>query len=182
MPRGVKKENLPSKICVSCQRPFTWRKKWERCWDEVQTCSKRCNAERKKSGSAASATDTASNDDAAAGDDDDGPRLSARKMAKKAMKAERREKRAGVASASTGRKACDVCDASVNLLVRCRTDETRQWKMVCGSCWTAVSGGVPDGDAAHPHYQYGGLWRNRNPQSGEGLAADDALAAVIGSA
>ena len=28
--RGVKKENLPSKICVVCNRPFTWRKKWER--------------------------------------------------------------------------------------------------------------------------------------------------------
>ena len=27
MPRGVKKENLPSKDCVVCGRPFTWRKK-----------------------------------------------------------------------------------------------------------------------------------------------------------
>lgn len=26
MPRGIKKENLPSKICVTCNRPFTWRK------------------------------------------------------------------------------------------------------------------------------------------------------------
>ena len=24
MPRGVKKENLPQKICVTCNRPFTW--------------------------------------------------------------------------------------------------------------------------------------------------------------
>ena len=48
MPNGVAKENLPSKICVSCGRPFTWRKKWERCWDEVTTCSKRCNAERRQ--------------------------------------------------------------------------------------------------------------------------------------
>ena len=38
MPRGVKKENLPTKTCVVCNRPFTWRKKWERCWDEVLTC------------------------------------------------------------------------------------------------------------------------------------------------
>lgn len=29
--RGVKKENLPTKVCVVCDRPFTWRKKWERC-------------------------------------------------------------------------------------------------------------------------------------------------------
>eukprot|EP00963_Diacronema_lutheri_P007604 scaffold659_cov318-Pavlova_lutheri.AAC.5 len=42
------KQNLPQKICVTCGRPFTWRKKWERCWDEVSTCSKRCNAERRK--------------------------------------------------------------------------------------------------------------------------------------
>jgi hypothetical protein len=47
MPNGVKKENLPSKMCVTCNRPFTWRKKWERCWDEVSTCSKGCNAKRR---------------------------------------------------------------------------------------------------------------------------------------
>eukprot|EP00526_Cylindrotheca_closterium_P019535 CAMPEP_0113636246 /NCGR_PEP_ID=MMETSP0017_2-20120614/18920_1 /TAXON_ID=2856 /ORGANISM="Cylindrotheca closterium" /LENGTH=232 /DNA_ID=CAMNT_0000547113 /DNA_START=311 /DNA_END=1006 /DNA_ORIENTATION=+ /assembly_acc=CAM_ASM_000147 len=47
MPRGVKKENLPSKVCVVCGRPFTWRKKWERVWDEVTTCSKSCNHKRR---------------------------------------------------------------------------------------------------------------------------------------
>jgi len=47
MPRGVKKENLPSKICVKCARPFTWRKKWEKCWEEVKFCSKRCRGEYK---------------------------------------------------------------------------------------------------------------------------------------
>ncbi|MGB0393050.1 MAG: DUF2256 domain-containing protein [Flavobacteriaceae bacterium] len=40
--RGVKKEHLPQKICPSCQRPFTWRKKWERDWDKVKYCSKKC--------------------------------------------------------------------------------------------------------------------------------------------
>jgi hypothetical protein len=50
MPRGVKKENLPTKTCVVCNRPFTWRKKWERCWDEVTTCSKGCNARRRGHG------------------------------------------------------------------------------------------------------------------------------------
>lgn len=49
MPRGMKKENLPIKMCVTCQRPFNWRKKWERCWDEVTTCSKSCNNKRKNS-------------------------------------------------------------------------------------------------------------------------------------
>jgi hypothetical protein len=37
-----KKGELPTKICVVCQRPFAWRKKWERCWDEVRYCSERC--------------------------------------------------------------------------------------------------------------------------------------------
>ena len=45
--KKVNKENLPSKICVVCGRPFTWRKKWERCWDEVTCCSKSCNAKRR---------------------------------------------------------------------------------------------------------------------------------------
>jgi hypothetical protein len=40
--KGVKKQNLPSKTCVTCGRPFTWRKKWERVWDEVKFCSDRC--------------------------------------------------------------------------------------------------------------------------------------------
>lgn len=45
--RGVAKGNLPQKDCVVCGRPFTWRKKWERSWDEVTCCSKKCNAERR---------------------------------------------------------------------------------------------------------------------------------------
>mmetsp|Transcript_46507 Transcript_46507/g.68745 ORF Transcript_46507/g.68745 Transcript_46507/m.68745 type:complete len:113 (-) Transcript_46507:69-407(-) len=43
----IKKTDLPEKICVVCGRPFTWRKKWERCWDEVTCCSKSCNAKRR---------------------------------------------------------------------------------------------------------------------------------------
>ncbi|MBL6902753.1 MAG: DUF2256 domain-containing protein [SAR86 cluster bacterium] len=37
-----KKINLPSKICLACKKPFVWRKKWERSWDEVKYCSKKC--------------------------------------------------------------------------------------------------------------------------------------------
>jgi hypothetical protein len=48
MPRGVLKQNLPSKVCETCLRPFTWRKVWEDCWDEVKCCSDRCKNERKK--------------------------------------------------------------------------------------------------------------------------------------
>jgi len=39
----VAKANLPSKMCIVCARPFTWRKLWERSWDTRDTCSKRCN-------------------------------------------------------------------------------------------------------------------------------------------
>ncbi|MBS0185895.1 MAG: DUF2256 domain-containing protein [Proteobacteria bacterium] len=42
MPKGVKKNHLPEKICVVCQRAFTWRKKWEKVWDDVKYCSKKC--------------------------------------------------------------------------------------------------------------------------------------------
>ena len=41
------KINLPEKICINCNRPFTWRKKWERSWDEVTLCSKKCKGEYK---------------------------------------------------------------------------------------------------------------------------------------
>ncbi|KAK9902794.1 hypothetical protein WJX75_006264 [Coccomyxa subellipsoidea] len=34
--RVVAKANLPSKTCLTCNRPFTWRKKWEKCWDDVK--------------------------------------------------------------------------------------------------------------------------------------------------
>lgn len=40
--KQVKKQNLPSKICPVCQKPFTWRKKWEKNWDDVKYCSDRC--------------------------------------------------------------------------------------------------------------------------------------------
>lgn len=43
------KSNLPEKICAVCKRPFSWRKKWERCWDEVKYCSKKCRKELKNS-------------------------------------------------------------------------------------------------------------------------------------
>ncbi|MDX5340679.1 MAG: DUF2256 domain-containing protein [Cyclobacteriaceae bacterium] len=44
----MKKQHLPSKTCLVCQRPFTWRKKWERSWEEVKYCSERCRNESKK--------------------------------------------------------------------------------------------------------------------------------------
>lgn len=38
----VKKVDLPQKICPSCGRLFSWRKKWEKVWAEVKYCSERC--------------------------------------------------------------------------------------------------------------------------------------------
>lgn len=39
---GVRKRNLPSKICLRCQRPFAWRKKWARDWENIRYCSDAC--------------------------------------------------------------------------------------------------------------------------------------------
>ncbi len=36
----------PDKICVSCGRAIEWRKRWEKQWDEVRYCSKRCRAHK----------------------------------------------------------------------------------------------------------------------------------------
>jgi hypothetical protein len=44
-----KKVNLPQKICPVCQRPFTWRKKWEKDWEQVIYCSERCRRTKGKS-------------------------------------------------------------------------------------------------------------------------------------
>ena len=37
------KKNLPSKICIVCNKPFNWRKKWQRDWKNVLYCSKKCS-------------------------------------------------------------------------------------------------------------------------------------------
>eukprot|EP00297_Palpitomonas_bilix_P020965 CAMPEP_0113874444 /NCGR_PEP_ID=MMETSP0780_2-20120614/4337_1 /TAXON_ID=652834 /ORGANISM="Palpitomonas bilix" /LENGTH=56 /DNA_ID=CAMNT_0000860217 /DNA_START=104 /DNA_END=271 /DNA_ORIENTATION=+ /assembly_acc=CAM_ASM_000599 len=55
-------------------------------------------------------------------------------------------------------KICDLCKEAKDLLYRCRIDKTKKWHFVCKKCWPSVSGGVVDGDAQHPHYQYGGTW------------------------
>lgn len=35
-------EALPERFCVTCGRPFIWRKKWDLVWDEVKYCSDGC--------------------------------------------------------------------------------------------------------------------------------------------
>lgn len=257
--RGVKKENLPSKICVTCGRPFTWRKKWERVWDEVTTCSKSCNRKRRESNrnnnkfSKPDGDSTIIHDEAVTNCDNevffDRQKLLAegmdgndslrhdinadirassqeellsdiktvtantnnrmnhgkivsiemasvgngellqgetvdsdnevddpvavaskmkalRKAEKKTKKAARRAQREGRGDPTAGQKQCDMCGKSVNLLIRCMYEPNQVvWKMACGKCWHVASGGVVDGDAEHPHYRYGGLWKNRRVQS-----------------
>ncbi|MCK0148940.1 DUF2256 domain-containing protein [Marivita sp. S6314] len=58
MPKHRKTSDLPSKICATCGRPFTWRKKWEKVWDEVRYCSQRCRGARAKPQGAQSAGGT----------------------------------------------------------------------------------------------------------------------------
>ncbi len=38
--RGV--NGHPDKPCLRCGRPFSWRKKWARDWEQVRYCSDRC--------------------------------------------------------------------------------------------------------------------------------------------
>ncbi len=45
-----KKSDLPSKTCAHCGLSFSWRKKWERDWENVRYCSERCRREAKRQG------------------------------------------------------------------------------------------------------------------------------------
>ena len=42
----VRKGDLGEKICVNCRKPFAWRKKWERDWEQVKYCSERCRRQK----------------------------------------------------------------------------------------------------------------------------------------
>ena len=35
---------FPPKTCLRCERPFEWRKKWARDWENVKYCSEKCKA------------------------------------------------------------------------------------------------------------------------------------------
>lgn len=66
-------------------------------------------------------------------------------------------------SPSAFRKNCDLCHEPNDVLVRCQTDDTSTWHFLCPKqCWKAVSGGVVDGSLDHPHYKYGGMWKNKH--------------------
>ena len=160
------RDGAAAKNCIVCHRSFTMKKKWERCWDEVTTCSKLCKrAQLAKVVSGSGGVSDEGNAPAniaaplVGAEQQLSPRA-ARKVEKRRLKAARRADRQGKGDPDRGRKSCHMCTQRCDLLVRCRVDVSREWRMVCGSCWKAASGGVPDGDADHPEYQYGGLWKN----------------------
>jgi hypothetical protein len=41
-PHKGNKSYLPSKPCVTCGREMTWRKAWEKNWEQVKYCSEKC--------------------------------------------------------------------------------------------------------------------------------------------
>lgn len=43
------KNGFPPKVCETCGRPFEWRKKWARDWDNVRYCSEACRRRRSAS-------------------------------------------------------------------------------------------------------------------------------------
>lgn len=87
-------------------------------------------------------------------------RKKARALRKQKAKQQKRNRIAP--GGGTGRKQCGQCaKPECELLVRCKSKNWSGWKLVCGKCWASASGGVPDGDTAHPDYRYGGLWRYR---------------------
>ena len=45
--KAHQKTKCPEKVCSVCKRPFKWRKKWAKVWNEVKYCSDRCR--RRKS-------------------------------------------------------------------------------------------------------------------------------------
>jgi hypothetical protein len=47
MSKHIKKSDLPQKICATCKRPFSWRKKWEKVWEAVKYCSDACRKKKR---------------------------------------------------------------------------------------------------------------------------------------
>ena len=42
-------KNKETKTCKVCNKPFSWRKKWERDWENVIYCSEKCRRNKKAS-------------------------------------------------------------------------------------------------------------------------------------
>ncbi|MAD11692.1 MAG: hypothetical protein CMC04_03085 [Flavobacteriaceae bacterium] len=44
--KRILKINLPEKKCPVCNLNFKWRKKWEKNWNQIVYCSKKCRIKR----------------------------------------------------------------------------------------------------------------------------------------
>jgi deoxyribodipyrimidine photolyase-related protein len=44
--KGVKKADLPEKVCETCGKPFTWRKSLAKNWESVKYCSDACRTKK----------------------------------------------------------------------------------------------------------------------------------------
>ncbi|WP_417594109.1 DUF2256 domain-containing protein [Oceanospirillum sp.] len=42
--KGHRKNFLPEKTCLTCNRNFKWRKKWAKDWEQVRYCSRYCRS------------------------------------------------------------------------------------------------------------------------------------------
>lgn len=56
LPAKLRKGQLPTKVCVTCGRPFEYRKKWRANWDDVKYCGEKCQRNRPAAGAATAAT------------------------------------------------------------------------------------------------------------------------------
>jgi len=45
------KASLPSKLCLACGRPMSWRRSWAKNWAELKFCSERCRRSKSSSSS-----------------------------------------------------------------------------------------------------------------------------------
>ncbi len=54
--KQVKKINLPFKLCETCNKEYTWRKKWKKNWEEVKYCSEKCKRNKKQKANAYSSS------------------------------------------------------------------------------------------------------------------------------
>jgi len=48
LPMPHKKPHLPQKQCPICKLNFSWRKKWEKNWENIIYCSERCRKNKNK--------------------------------------------------------------------------------------------------------------------------------------
>lgn len=166
---------MPSKICIMCGNMFDWRKKWEDCWDEITTCSKSCNGDRRiLKRLAAELEDPAKVNEWT---------MEERRKAIQNAKVENRQRKerrqsesevhngpgggpgsaedAGAESGGKGQArpaSCDQCGSKEDFYVYCQIDATRAWVHLCDRCWPLASGGdMFEGDASHPHYVFGSI-------------------------